>query len=189
MYLHNLTLLNSGPLNKLEFSAPFTADHNPKPIVFVGTNGSGKTTLLSVVADALIELATQAFRDISPSQGLGTSYFRIVGNRNIQVGKDFELSAVRFAEASTPLLYRAKAGKLDPHSVTTEMAKFPGLGTWKTDENVKDVVGDRELVRQIFNQGAYVFFPSTRFEVPHWLNTKYRTASPRLPLIRSFLIV
>jgi hypothetical protein len=50
MYLRELFIKNSGPLDELQIDFTFTSDDRPIPHVIVGKNGTGKTNLLSIIA-------------------------------------------------------------------------------------------------------------------------------------------
>lgn len=175
MYLTNATILNDGPIEDLEFQAPFNEDGSPKPIVLVGSNGSGKTTLTSIVSDALIEMAAHVFRDVAPSEGNARTWFRILGNRNQRSGSAYSVSALRFlSKDDHRICYRAKCGKVQPEALKERMSLYSGLENWPEEGNHKDVNGiDENIIRQAFLGGCYAFFPVNRHEIPHWLNTSF----------------
>jgi hypothetical protein len=170
VYLADALILNSGTLNRLRLKGTFNEDGSPKPIVLVGANGSGKTGLLSIIADALIEVAALHFQNITPRSGAGRQFFRVLGGRTQRVTSTFELSAVRFQHGTEQLFYRAKSGQVDPKDLADDMADFPQVASWPVDKNEKVAHGSAEMVDRIFTDGVYVFFPSTRFEMPYWVN-------------------
>jgi ABC-type cobalamin/Fe3+-siderophores transport system ATPase subunit len=52
MYLRSIKLKNTGPIQELNLTLPFSSDQ-PKPLVIVGRNGSGKSTVISFIVNAL----------------------------------------------------------------------------------------------------------------------------------------
>jgi len=178
MYFSNALILNSGALTKIELQAPFNNDHSPKPLILVGANGSGKTGVLSIVADALIEIAAHHFNDITPSEPSGRSFFRIVGGRNQRTTATFELAALRFIDGSNEFFYCSKAGNLSPAIVAQDMARYAPVKDWPEKENHKAVHGPEQEIAAIYEKGAYIFFPSTRFEIPHWVNSSLLERDP-----------
>jgi hypothetical protein len=161
--------MNSGATKKIILRPQFNNDGSPKPVVLVGTNGSGKTGLLSTVADGLIEIASLHYQNITEHVGMNRNFFRILGSRTTSVGADFELSVLKFTENNISYCYRAKAGAVSSEAVAEEKRIFGSSAPWPP-ENQKVVVGPPQEVQRIFANGAYAFFPSTRFELPHWAN-------------------
>lgn len=170
MYLTNSLIINSGPITEFEFKAPFNADGTPKPVVLVGTNGSGKTNALSILADALIEIASLHLSGVMPENGGGRSYFRIVGGRNLRVSATFELALAKFKHGNDEIFYRSKAGTIAPGDVADRTADFTPIANWPVSGNDKSASGPEGAITAAFQQGANVFFPANRFELPHWLN-------------------
>ena len=171
MYLRKVLILNIGPLRDLSLSPKFNDQGDPLPMVLVGGNGSGKTTYLSIVADAFVELAKKAFIDVVPGQGsFNTPYFRIVGGSSRALGTDSSLALLTFDDDGTAISYCEKSGNLDQADLTDRIGHdFPGL-SWPTEGDHKVVTGTDETLKSIFLNGAYAFFPSSRAEIPHWLN-------------------
>lgn len=170
MYLTDFLAINSGPLEDLHIRPAFNADGLPKPLILVGGNGAGKTNVLSIVADALFELANKHFADISPRQGHGHSFYRLLGSATIRVGAQFELTAVRFEHNGMPFGCRSKLGAAEPAAFAGRFNFYPEMGQWP-DGGDKSTFGDTGQVEQIYRNGCYTFFPSNRAEAPSWLNT------------------
>jgi len=178
MYLSDAVILNSGPITNLELTAPFNDDRTPKPTIFVGSNGSGKTGVLSIIADALIEIAAQHFQDVTPTQGFGRTFFRILGGRTQRTSAGFEVSALRFFDGAHEFYYRAKSGTVASSSLSNEMARFTPVSNWDERTNEKIVVVPTNEIERIYRQGVYAFFPSMRFELPHWVNVPLLERDP-----------
>jgi hypothetical protein len=170
MYLTDALIWNSGAIEKLTLKAPFHSDGRPKPLLLVGANGSGKTSVLSIVADGLVEIAAQHYQNITRVDGIHRQYFRLTGGRSQRSGAAFELSVLRFEHSGKPIFFRSKAGSLKPADAISEMGFFQNGANWPENGNDKAVVVDTRDVAEIYGQGAYTFFPSSRFEVPYWAN-------------------
>ena len=204
MYLEEIYLENTGPISKCHAKPLFADNGNPLPVVIVGPNGSGKSIFLSYVVDALTEFAKQAFRDITPSDGLSTPYFRVIHPRAIRSGERFSLSLLRFKTSSDNLYYCEKSGLLDPTTYSSNLkSEFAPVWSWPTDGNHKLVSTDNEdnwsadeihevvsptgkLVKTEMQEGAYAFFPESRHEDPVWLNPKSLKINMDAPVNRRF---
>jgi hypothetical protein len=178
MYFSSGLILNSGPISCLELKPSFDDKGLPKPLILVGTNGSGKTGALSTIADALAEIAAQHFQDVLPQLGAGHSYFRVLGGRNLRLNQPFELSALKFTHGNIDYFVRAKAGTISSGSIPTSFTHFNPMANLALEGSNKTVEGDNNQIANIFGAGAYVFFPSSRFEIPHWANKEILERNP-----------
>ena len=185
MYLTDLLIINSGAIEKITLQPQFNTDGNPKPIVLVGTNGTGKTGLLSVVADGLVEIAAQHYENITPTQGSSRRFFRVLGGRSMRVGSSFELSALKFKSGPHEFAYLSSVGDLSSPQAAEEMEKFSSIANWGGGKT-KVVVGPQDQIAGIYGEGAYIFFPSTRFEMPYWANVGALDREPEGDFSQSF---
>ena len=184
MYLDEIYLENTGPISKCHVQLPFANNGNPLPVVVVGPNGSGKSIFLSYIVDALMEFAKKAFRDIVPSDGLNTPYFRVIQSGAIRSGKSFSLSLLRFKTAGDNLHYCEKAGHLDPNTCAPNLKSvFAPVWNWQLDGNYKKVSDNEKIIKAEMRKGAHVFFPASRREDPDWLNPRSLTAGPEASAI------
>ena len=171
MYLKEIAVRNSGPIEAFDLKLDFTSSGDPIPYVFVGANGSGKTNLLSLVADSLFEGAASGYQDVAPTQGLGRSWFRVVGGKTIRIGAAGGFSILRFAEGQSTFFYKERGGT---YPQTTAIGQISGEmhpgAQWPDDGNIKEFSLPEAESRRIFASGAYAYFPSSRSEYPYWLN-------------------
>lgn len=172
MYLKQLYIQHNGPINRIGLNLPFSPDGNPLPCVLVGTNGSGKTHLLSIVADALFEAAAAHYHDVvANGTGMNRPWFRVVGGTTTTMGASGGCVLLEFQEGTSTYVYTEKGGKLSPQQVTEHLPEsLRPHAAWAEDGVVKNFKIDEKQSQRVFSQGAYAYFPSSRAEVPHWLN-------------------
>jgi energy-coupling factor transporter ATP-binding protein EcfA2 len=179
MYLKNIFIENVGGIEEfnIQEASFLNDDGNPRPIILVGTNGSGKTTVLSSIADALFELSNKVFQDILPQNALGHSYYKLNGVINQSIGKDYGFTYLQFKDNENPYEYIDKTGKITFEAFKTKTKNSSKFfqSEWKEDENCKICTDVRKTksfkkFEKDFRENSYCFFPSDRFEYPHWLN-------------------
>ncbi|MDO8811024.1 MAG: AAA family ATPase [Gallionella sp.] len=172
MYLRRLYIENIGPLRKLALEFHLTQEGNPKPVVLVGGNGSGKTNLLSIIADALFEAAAIYYTDVVPGTTLGSRpWFRVVGSSTISSGASGSCALLQFEEQESSYVYKQKGGSLAAEDITESLPEsFKPHASWPKDGPVKEFPLSEDVSKKTFEQGAYLYFPSSRAEIPHWLN-------------------
>lgn len=176
MYLKNIFIENVGGIEEfnIQEASFLNDDGNPRPIILVGTNGSGKTTVLSSIADALFELSNKVFQDILPQNGLGYSYYKISGAINQSVGKNYGFTYLQFKDNKETYEYIDKTGKITFEAFKTKTKNSSNFfqSEWKEDGNCKICTDVRKTKSfgEDFRENSYCFFPSDRFEYPHWLN-------------------
>ena len=179
MYLEEIYLENTGPISKCHAKPLFADNGNPLPVVIVGPNGSGKSIFLSYIVDALTEFAKKVFRDIVPTDGLGTPFFRVIHPRAIRSGKPFSLSLLHFKANDEDLYYCEKSGLLNPTDYSPSVKSvFAPVWGWAKDENHKNVSVNEKTIETEMQNGSYAFFPARRHEEPDWLNPKSLKAEP-----------
>lgn len=171
MYLKQAVIENSGPLRRVDLDLAFGSEGAPKPLVLVGANGGGKTNILSLITDALFEAAAVHYENVLPARGVGRAWFRVVGGRTTTVGTPGGFTLFRFEHGGENLIYKEKAGTVDPVEARERVsADLAGAVNWPTEGSVKEFpVGD-DVSRRIFEEGVYAYFPSSRSEIPYWLN-------------------
>ncbi|WP_322078561.1 AAA family ATPase [Burkholderia cepacia] len=172
MYLREIYIENNGVIEHLHLSPGFAQNGEPKPFVLVGGNGSGKTNVLSMAADALFEVAAIHYTDVTPSSGQGgRAWFRIVGSNSVKVGSPGSVVILRLAHGDSEFAYVEKAGRLVATDVQQRTpASLRNFVAWETDGNSKTCAVSSDVAKRSYDEGAYVYFPSSRSETPYWLN-------------------
>lgn len=172
MYLRRLYIENIGPLRKLLLELQIPQQESPKPVVLVGGNGSGKTNLLSIIADALFEAAAVHYSDVVPSTTLGSRpWFRVVGASTISSGASGSCALLQFEDQGSSYVYKEKGGSLAAEDITGSLPEsFKPYASWPKEGPVKEFPLPDDVSKKTFEQGAYLYFPSSRAETPLWLN-------------------
>jgi hypothetical protein len=173
MYLKTIYIQNNGPLTHIDIELPFNDRNNPIPIVLLGQNGSGKTNFLSIVADALIQAAAVHYQDVVPLDSYGrTPFFRVVGATTITAGQNGGCVLLHFDHDNQRLIFREKAGFLNSAETLAKAPEvFRALDQWDDEGNSKTFSISDDVSKEVFEKGSYLYFPSSRSETPHWLNT------------------
>jgi hypothetical protein len=173
MYLREVFVTNSGPIERLHLELAFSAEGAPIPTVIVGKNGTGKTNLLSLIVDALMEGASRAFSNVLTQQGIGRSYFRILGGKTVTAGKTHGFTILRFHDdvSNTDVFYHENTGGISPEAAKelTPPTLNDGI-TWPNEESSKAFNIDEKQAKAIFVPGVYLYSPSSRSEHPFWFN-------------------
>jgi len=167
MYLGEIIIKNSGPIEDFHFAPEFAPDGGPRPIVLVGANGGGKTSILSIVADAMVEVAATHFIDVAPVQGAGHRFFRLIGSTTIRMGSTFELTLVKFNDQAGDRRVIGKAGTLPPALVANLSGSYPEVAPLQ-DNSATKITSAGDNVESVFRGGVYAFFQGGRTETPHW---------------------
>lgn len=181
MYLRELRVVNDGPLEDIGITFSFTPNTEmPVPLIVVGENGSGKSNLLSIIADAIVEGASQHHSDVvAPSTGINRHWFRIVGGATLRRGTSGGFALLRFEADGASLIYGEKAGTFPTSALPENLSPALREGAaWPEEGSQKQFAIGEEQSRRIYSTGCYAYFPASRSETPHWLNEE---SLPRKP--------
>lgn len=172
MYLRRLYIENNGPLRNLYLELPFVETGQPKPVVLVGGNGSGKTSLLSMIGDALFEAAVVHYTDVVQGSTFGSRpWFRIIGPATISIGAAGGCALMQFDQGGTTYVYKEKGGTLHAPDVALRVPdQLKTHVSWADEGSIKEFSISDEQSKMLFQEGVYLYLPSSRAEAPHWLN-------------------
>ncbi|MGE0108365.1 MAG: AAA family ATPase [Bdellovibrionales bacterium] len=172
MYLKKLHIENIGPIRRLKMDMPFDQDGKPNPLIIVGQNGSGKTNLLSIITDALFQAGNVYYKDLlERSTQTEKPYFRVVGGNLTTLGSGGGFSILQFKDRDKTYLFKEKAGRL-PKELAKELLDedlHPAV-QWEEDGSIKEFEIQPKQVETIFENNIFLYFPSSRHEIPNWLN-------------------
>jgi hypothetical protein len=171
MNLAEFFAINSGPIAKVHIEFAFDGDR-PLPTTILGTNGRGKTSILSIITDAVFEGAAQHYQDVLPSQSMGRSWFRLVGSKTVKAGTDGGFSILRFRDDGNDHFFSEKGGSFVPDAARNQLPASLHSGVnWVDDAKPhKQFSLPEPRSEEIFGKGVYAYFPSSRAELPYWLN-------------------
>ncbi len=146
----------------------------------MGKNSTGKTIVLAYIIDALAELAKKAFADVVVGQQIG--YMRFLKFSSSADSRSLSgtcLSLLEFLDSDTQFGYLEKIGNIDPQQYTTKLGNRFTVPDWPIDEPFyKLATGDKKQIETFLQNGSVCFFPSSRHELPHWLNVDAVTDQP-----------
>lgn len=173
MKLRKVLIINRAPFERLDLNLV-------KGDIFVlsGINGTGKTTVLSYVADALYELAKQGFHNEFSDKR--DKFYRISsGIYAINKG----LSSIvyfRFEHNEEIYDYIDVMGECTKEQLVDMLGTETKIDfqTVMKDLNAKKVVkkwslNSKKIIKNLFNNGIYTYFPAYRYEQPSYLNDPY----------------
>jgi hypothetical protein len=99
-------------------------------------------------------------------------YLRLVSPRNHTSGASYGLALLEFRSQEKTFGFAEKTGTLDPQSMSSKLAgRFSAVANWPKDGNHKShQPEDKQSFEEFFAQSSVCYFPTTRRELPHWLN-------------------
>lgn len=172
MYLEKIIIKNISAIKNLEFTASFTKEGNPKPIIIVGENGSGKTTLLSNIMDSFYEIGSELFYNIGKQENLNREFYKINGGLNLSFNEDKGFAIINYKSKNIekPIEY------IDYINCDNDDIKdFCSLGLEaKSDKKTTNFDKNSiEILRQEWNTQAHYYQPANRYEEPFWKNPNF----------------
>lgn len=189
MYVKTLFCENMGPIKNAVIKAGFTPEGNPKPIVLVGKNGSGKSIMLSNIVDAMHELGSQAFSDVTKTTDRGHKFFKLTSGNHIRLGSKELVGYVQFTcgeNETLEYLYLRGDSKKDNAKRAFALAGLPPSRLRLADSIDKDVTKDETRIKQSFRASVLAYFPAYRYAIPEWLVEDYAPQRANDPYRREF---
>ena len=177
MYLRKMRNVNTGPIDDIVISFPFS-DNKPLPLIIVGENGSGKSELLSFIVDSLYELAGNKYSDVRMTGGgISYQYYKSISPVEIKIGKDYMYSYIEYAkpdEQNKPIGYLLTCGAIPVDEFKSQSGfSLAKQVHFENDKNFKRIYVDKKDVEDIFDQGSFCYFGPSRYGKPVWLGEKY----------------
>ncbi|EGP2595715.1 AAA family ATPase [Campylobacter coli] len=172
MYLEKIIIKNISAIKNLEFTASFTEEGNPKPIVIVGENGSGKTTLLSSIIDSFYEISSKLFNNVAKMENTNRKFYKINGVLNLSLNKNKGFTIIKYKSKNIekPIEY------IDYINCNTddikEICSF-NLETKSSKKTTNFNKDDIERLQQEWHTQAHYYQPANRYEEPFWKNPNF----------------
>lgn len=174
MILEKAIFVNRAPFERLEL------DFKEKGVnVLTAINGKGKTTIITYIVDALYEAAKKGYRN--QFEGTINKYYRVSSGLNMLKSNSPSIVYLRFKEGKNCHDYVDAIGtftqndysnnvKLDNiipfHKLENELLNHTCAKIWSDGLNAKNI-------KNIFAENVLTYFPSYRYEQPHFLNDPY----------------
>ncbi len=171
MYVEEIYIENNGAIENLHLVARKNGEL-PAPIVLAGLNGSGKTNFLSLVVDAIFEHAATYYTDVATHMDAGRrAYFRLVGGASIRAGKNGSVVIIKMTDENDVISHVEKAGVVTVDEAKNRIPQsLSGFSQWQENGSYKISPAPDGVAKRVFENGAYVYFPSSRSEIPYWMN-------------------
>ncbi|HEB9345272.1 TPA: AAA family ATPase [Campylobacter coli] len=172
MYLEKIIINNISAIKNLEFTASFTEEGNPKPIVIVGENGSGKTTLLSSIIDSFYEISSKLFNNVAKMENISRKFYKINSTSNLSFGenKGFTLIKYKSKNIEKPIEY------IDYINCNTnDIKEFCSFSLEsKSNKQTTELYGDSvKRFQHEWHTQAHYYQPANRYEEPFWKNPNF----------------
>lgn len=169
MYVKEIQINNYGAIKDMEYKFKFSADGNPKPVVFIGANGTGKTLLLSIIVDSLIEMKRNFYNDIPEVSG--DNYYRVASKRYLRPNENSAYSRIEFDDDSFFVDLMVKDYSSFKESFSPQIYQQVNLRDSSLQKNgfYKHIVAPRD---NVFKKEAFLYFPIERYYIPTWENKK-----------------
>ena len=186
MYARRIQITNYGPIERLDIEFPFDAAGRPKPVLLVGENGSGKTLLLSHIVNVLVTAKSAAYPD-SPEVRNGKVY-KVRSNTYIKVGQSHYFAKVDFDNDLSVGEIRTRLRKNEYSEMPNGIAGTEAADLWSKMAPDRNEYYDSPLashplnplapvdqgvvdkLASMFTNQCALYFPSSRFEDPAWVN-------------------
>lgn len=172
LQLKELLIENSGPIEGLTLNFPFCDEGLPKPLILVGENGSGKTTALSFIVDSLLQFAAIKFDNVLAPNGMGHLFYRL-RSHDVRIGASSSVAHIRYELQGRRLDYVDRMGDNANIDALRERLHLPAeLPMDPSQVFEKSWTQNIDEIGPVLRNGAYIFFPSGRREIPHWLQQR-----------------
>lgn len=147
--------------------------------LLIGVNGKGKTTILSYIVDSFYELAKKSFhnefeekpnkfyRVSSGINAIDGTKPSIVYLRYLYEGKYYDyVDIMGDCDESTYNLLIQLPNRIPYRSIKSSLEQTKVVKHWNLD--------DKKAIEKLFDEELHTYFPSYRFEMPHYLNDPYK---------------
>lgn len=167
-------------MNNVAPSGNLILDFNNENIaVLSGVNGTGKTTILSYIADSFYELAKKAF--FNEFEDKQNKFYRVSSSLYSVKMSESSIIYLRFINGSDTYDYVNITGQCSEEHYLSVACLENTVPFSKLERSLKDnsfikywSLNSSKDIREIFNHGLLTYFPSYRYELPHYLNDPYK---------------
>lgn len=170
MYLKEIIIENTGPIEKINKVFTFNEIGNPKPLILIGQNGAGKSIFLSHIVNALITAKQVIYNDCDVENG---KVFKYRSPSYINVNNTYSYSKVTFEEAIFLKEWQLNMSKKDyeKHYKHTPLNDdWKDINENETSSFIANFQDKNEEIKRLVDNNCILYFPPNRFEEPGWLN-------------------
>jgi hypothetical protein len=170
MFLKNIQIDNTGPIDHLSIDFPRTADGLPKPLVIVGENGAGKTILLSHIVNSLIAAQQATYDDAEVEAG---KVYKYRSPAYIKSGSNYAFARIDYDSDQFLEEWQLNVKRSDFEST---LGFSPARQSWTSipqdthSHFATSFNHNTPGAKALFDKKCCLYFPVNRFEEPAWLN-------------------
>ena len=169
-YVDRIIIKNRAPFDSIDLSF-----RDQSISVLTAFNGKGKTTILSYIVDAWVEMTKAAYP--YTYEGREDSYYRVSSPL-------YDIDKTKTSIVYIRFIYNEK--NIDYVDVRNGISKewyefnipiedrMPYESLKKETSFKKITIPDKDVITSIFDNSICAYFPSYRFELPNFLNEKYK---------------
>lgn len=169
-YVDRIIIKNRAPFDSIDLSF-----RDQSISVLTAFNGKGKTTILSYIVDAWVEMTKAAYP--YTYEGREDSYYRVSSPL-------YDIDKTKTSIVYIRFIYNEK--NIDYVDVRNGISKewyefnipiedrMPYESLKKETSFKKITIHDKDVITSIFDNSICAYFPSYRFELPNFLNEKYK---------------
>lgn len=170
MYLKQIILENTGPIETIKKTLPFDEFGNPKPLIIIGQNGAGKSVFLSHIINAIISAKQTIYNDNEVEEG---KVFKYRSPSYINNNSTYSYSKVTFEEdifQSEWQLEMSKKEYENHHQKTPLNIDWQHIQENETSDFRANFQEKSLELKNLIDNNCLLYFPANRFEEPGWLN-------------------
>ena len=167
MYLKQLKLKNTGPIEHIDIECQFDDEGSPQPVIFVGKNGSGKSIVTSHIVNALIDANGVIFDNADVEKG---KVYKLRSPSYIRHGTEYSTAEVHLTNSFS--VYETQLTKLKKEfeEPLPDYLKWDKIDQEEYSHYHSNFQDDKPMLKDCLNKATHLFFPPNRFEEPAWLN-------------------
>lgn len=167
MYLANVTVVQTGPIENAEITPRFTKSGQPKPLFLVGQNGAGKSIIIAHIVNALGVAQTAFFDDSDVEMG---KVFKLRSPLYIKIGRAYSIGTVKFTNGAEVSEIQLATRKKDFEGALPDYPHIGNMGIMEASYLHTNIDNSRSDILEALHKFSYLYFPPNRFEEPAWLN-------------------
>ncbi|UWR41636.1 AAA family ATPase [Phaeobacter inhibens] len=167
VYLQQIKLVNTGPVESVEVDCRFSDEGNPLPLVIVGKNGSGKSIFLAHIVSAMMAAQGAVFEDADVETG---KIYKLRSPVYIRHGASYSIGKVNFSKDFQVSELQLKVRKAYFNGEPPEYEQWANVPIGEASHYFSNMTQKKDALKDEMNNSSHLYFPPNRFEEPAWLN-------------------